>query len=135
METFVLKSLNWKVNFVTPIVLITYMLSQFKIPQTLLPCIYSVAHRCAESLQSEHMFMCYYASEIAMVSIYWAFQMVNLPEALYLCGLYNMKDLLCTEHLNRAAECHRLMFEDIPNQESLNSVLFCRPEFEIVSTY
>jgi hypothetical protein len=135
MELLVLERLNWKVNFVTPIVLITYMLSQFKIPETQLPHIYSVAHRCAESLQAEHIFMCYHASEIAMVSIYWAFQIVNLPESLFFCGLYNIRDLLCTEHFNRAAECHRLMFEDIPNHESLNSALFCRPEFEIVSTY
>lgn len=135
MEAFVLKHLSWKVNMVTPIVMITFMLSQFQLSESTLSYIYSLAHHCAENLQAEHTFMCYYASEIAMTSIYWAFQMSKLPESLFFCGLYSIKDLLCIERFSCAEECHRFMVGDVSSQqENLSSVLFCRPEVEIISS-
>jgi hypothetical protein len=132
METFVLDHLDWRLNIVTPTLMITYMLSQFNLPKTVVTYIYYLAHHCAENLQAEYLFTSYYASEIAMASIYWAIRMSDLPDTIFFDGLYIIKGILCTERFHRAEECYKRMIEDTSQCHNLIQELSYGPETEIV---
>jgi hypothetical protein len=101
----ILDDLDWELNLITPILMISHLLVFFEIPDNMLNYVYRHAQTLADKLISYYEFAQYLPSELAMACIYYSLKICKLPNEIFENAMHKLGDLLDSVRKHQILVC------------------------------